>query len=47
MAGRLNEALFADPLQRAALRALLDSASLHEAIENADDEVADLLAAWR
>ena len=43
MAGRLNEALFADPLQRAALRALTDSASLHDAIESADDEVADLL----
>jgi DNA primase len=43
MAGRLNEALFADPLQRATLRALTGSASLHEAIENADDEVADLL----
>ncbi|MGD1011830.1 MAG: DNA primase [Acidimicrobiales bacterium] len=43
MAGRLNEALFADALQRAALRALLDSESLHEAIEKADDNVADLL----
>ena len=43
MAGRLHEALFADPLQRAALKALLGSASLHEAIEAADDEVADLL----
>jgi len=43
MAGRLHEVLFADALQRAALRALMGSASLHEAIENADDEVADLL----
>jgi len=43
MAGRLNAAMFADPLQRAALRALTDSTSLHDAIENADDEVADLL----
>jgi len=43
MAGRLNEALFADPLQRAAFKALTDSASLHGAIENASDEVADLL----
>ncbi|MGO9965187.1 MAG: DNA primase [Acidimicrobiales bacterium] len=43
MAGRLNEALFADPLQRAALRALTGSASLHDAIESAGDEVADLL----
>ena len=38
MAGRLNEALLADPLQRAAFRALTDSASLHGAIESADDE---------
>ncbi|MGA3215788.1 MAG: DNA primase [Acidimicrobiales bacterium] len=43
MSGRLHEALFADPLQRGAFRALLASASLHEAIETADDEVADLL----
>ncbi len=43
MAGRLNEALFADPLQRAAFRSLTDSASLHGAIENASNEVADLL----
>ena len=43
MAGRLNAALFADPLQRAALRALSEAKSLHEAIEGADDEVADLL----
>ena len=43
MSGRLHEVLFADPVQRAALRALLGSANLHEAIENADDEVAHLL----
>jgi len=43
MAGRLHEALFADPLQRTAFRALLGSASLHEAIESADDEAAELL----
>jgi len=43
MAGRLHEALFADPLQRAAFRALLGSESLHEAIESADDEAAELL----
>jgi DNA primase len=43
MAGRLHEVLFADPVQRAALRALMGSSSLHDAIENADDEVADLL----
>ena len=43
MAGRLHEVLFADPMQRSALRALMASASLREAIEGADDEVADLL----
>ncbi len=43
MAGRLNEALFADPLQRAAFRALTESASLHDAIKGADDDVAALL----
>jgi hypothetical protein len=43
MAGRLHEALFADPIQRAAFRALLGSPSLHEAIESAEDQVADLL----
>jgi DNA primase len=43
MAGRLHKVLFADPLQRAALSALMGSASLHDAIENADDEVGDLL----
>jgi hypothetical protein len=43
MAGRLNEALFADPTQRAALAALMSSANLHEAIEHADEQVAGLL----
>jgi len=43
MAGRLEEALFADPVQRAALRALTGATNLHDAIEGADDEVADLL----
>ena len=43
MAGRLNEAMFADPLQRAALTALTSSTNLHDAIESADEEVADLL----
>ena len=43
MAGRLHEALFADALQRTAFKVLLSSASLHEAIEAADDEVADLV----
>jgi len=43
MAGRIEEALFADPVQRAAFRALADAANLHDAIESADDEVADLL----
>jgi DNA primase len=43
MAGRLNEALFADPIQRSALKALTSATSLHEAIEGAEDEVAGLL----
>ena len=43
MAGRINEALFADPVQRAAFKALAGATSLHEAIEAADDETADLL----
>ena len=47
MAGRVHVVLFADPSQRAALRALWPRASLHEAIEGADDEVADLLRRWR
>jgi DNA primase len=43
MAGRINEALFADPVQRAAFGALAGATNLHDAIEGADDEVADLL----
>jgi DNA primase len=43
MAGRLDESLFADPLQRAAYLALAGATSLHEAIEGADEPVADLL----
>ncbi len=43
MAGRLDECLFADPLQQEAYRALDSAKSLHEAIEGADDEVARLL----
>ena len=43
MAGRLDGCLFADPTQRAAFEALAGAASLHEAIEAADDDVADLL----
>ncbi|MHB1988710.1 MAG: DNA primase [Acidimicrobiales bacterium] len=43
MAARLDEALFTDPLQCEAYRALTSATSLHEAIEHADDEVARLL----
>jgi hypothetical protein len=43
MAGRINEALFADHVQRAAFGALSGATNLHDAIEGADDEVADLL----
>ncbi len=43
MAARLHESLFADDLERKAYIALAASASLHEAIERASDEVADLL----
>jgi DNA primase len=43
MAPRLDEILFADPLQRATFHALANAASLHEAIETADEPVADLL----
>lgn len=43
MAGRLDEALFADPVQRSVFRSLADAASLHQAIESADEEAADLL----
>ncbi|HVC24308.1 MAG TPA: hypothetical protein VND23_01005, partial [Acidimicrobiales bacterium] len=38
-----DESLFADPLQRAAFRALAGAADLHGAISAADPEVADLL----
>jgi DNA primase len=43
MANRLDACLFSDPVQRRAFRILASSASLREAIESADDEVADLL----
>ncbi len=43
MAGRLDESLFADSLQRAAYLALAGATSLHEAIEGSDEAVADLL----
>jgi DNA primase len=43
MAGRLDESLFSDPLQRAAYLALARATNLHEAIEAVDDAVADLL----
>ena len=43
MAGRIDESLFADPVQRAAFQALAHATSLHDAIESADEEVADLL----
>ncbi|HEV8064689.1 MAG TPA: DNA primase, partial [Acidimicrobiales bacterium] len=43
MAPRLDESLFGDAVQRSAYRALAGSASLHEAIEGADEPVADLL----
>jgi DNA primase len=43
MAGRLDECLFADPIQRDAYLALAGAASLHEAIENASGQVADVL----
>ena len=43
MAGRISECLFADPVQRAAYRALADATNLHEAVEGADEETADLL----
>jgi DNA primase len=43
MVGRVTEALFGDPLQRKAFRALSTSVSLHAAIEGADEETADLL----
>jgi hypothetical protein len=43
MAHRIDEALFADPLQHRAFVALAGADSLHDAIEQSDDEVADLL----
>jgi DNA primase len=43
MAHRLDEALFADPRQRGAFVALAGADSLRAAIEQSDDEVADLL----
>ena len=43
MADRLEEVLFADELTLAAFRALVSSATLHEAIERADPGAADLL----
>ncbi len=43
VADRLEEFLFADGLQRRAFGALASSATLHEAIANADPEVAALL----
>ncbi|MGD0083883.1 MAG: DNA primase [Acidimicrobiales bacterium] len=43
MAGRLDESLFADPVQQEAYLALAGAASLHEAIENAGGQAADLL----
>jgi len=46
MSGRINEALFADRVQRAAFLALTSAASRHEAIEGAEDEAADLFRAF-
>jgi DNA primase len=43
MAHRIDEVLFADPLQRRAFAALAGANSLREAIERSDDDVADLL----
>ena len=43
MAGRLDECLFSDAVQRHAYLALARATSLHEAIEGSDDDVADLL----
>src|SRR5207249_12283203 len=43
VADRLEEVLFADELNLAAFRALVSSATLHEAIERADPGAADLL----
>jgi hypothetical protein len=43
MAHRIDEVLFADPLQRRAFKALASADNLHEAIEQSDDDVAELL----
>jgi len=43
MAHRIDEALFADPLQRRAFAALATANNLRGAIEQSDDDVADLL----
>ena len=43
MADRLDEALFTDPVQRRAFRALAGAASFREAVESADEDAADLL----
>jgi hypothetical protein len=43
MAGRLHEVLFADELTAAAYRALVETDSLHDALEVADPAAADLL----
>ena len=44
VADRLEESLFADELHRSVFRALASATTLHEAIESADPETADLLA---
>jgi len=43
MAGRLDECLFADSVQRDAYLALAGAANLHDAIENGGEQAADLL----
>jgi DNA primase len=43
VADALDEVLFADPVHLAAYRALAGAATLHEAIESADPDAADLL----
>jgi DNA primase len=43
MAAKLDEVLFADPTQKAAYLALAGSPNLHEAIEGASDDAAQLL----
>jgi DNA primase len=44
VAERLEESLFAEELHRSAFRALASATTLHEAIESADPDTADLLA---